>query len=313
MQSSTRTILLSLITLALLTARTGIAVAQEDQKAVDETVLAALAPDDDPDEPLSGFYDTADLSLVITGGNSSTTTFGLHNLAEYYWEPSSLRFNFGGLVTDSRPPEERTAVETGDGGFEVIEGDRQKTAENYFANLRYDYSLSDRVYAFTIGGWERNPFAGFNDRWQAALGLGWIAIGKDRTKLDVDLAGTWTSESPVLGGTNDFGGLRLAYAFEQHVAEKTLFLSTLVLDQNLQNTDDLRADWFNAIEVSITDLIFLRTSFRILWRNDPLYETLPLYDASGNPVVDGGGNQVEVPSQLNSTDTYFVTSLVLKM
>ncbi len=313
MRVTTRTLLLSLITLALLGTRAGVATAQDDRAAVDETVLAALAPDDDPDEPLSGFYDTADLSLVITGGNSSTTTFGLSNLAEYYWEKSSLRFRFGGLSTDSRPPEDRTAVQTGDGGFEVVEPDKQKTAENYFANLRYDYSLSDRVYAFTIGGWERNPFAGFNDRWQAALGVGWVALDKERTKLDVDVAGTWTSENPVLGGTNDFGGVRLAYAFEQHVTEKTLFLSTLVLDQNLKNTDDLRADWFNAIEVSITDLIFLRTSYRIMWRNDPLYETLPLFDASGNPVVDGGGNQVEVPSQLNSTDTYFVTSLVLKI
>lgn len=313
MRASTRTLPLLLITLALLGTWTGVATAQDDRSAVDETVLAALAPDDDSDEPLSGFYDTADLSLVITGGNSSTTTFGLSNLAEYYWTKSSLRFDFGGLSTNSRPPEDRKAVETGDGGFEIVEPARQTTAESYFANLRYDYSLSDRVYAFTIGGWERNPFAGFDDRWQGALGAGWIAIDKDRTKLDIDVAGTWTSESPVVGGKNDFGGVRLAYAFEQHVAEKTLFLSTLVLDQNLNNTDDLRADWFNAIEVSITDLIFLRTSYRIMWRNEPLFESLPLYDAAGDPVLDGGGNQVEVPSQLNSTDTYFVTSLVLKI
>ena len=37
----------------------------------------------------------------------------------------------------------------------------------------------------------------------------------EKTKLDVDIAGTYTSESPVLGQKNDFGGLRLAYGFEQ--------------------------------------------------------------------------------------------------
>jgi len=291
----------------------GNAVAQEDRSAVDETILTSLKPADDPDEPLSGFYDTADLSIVITGGNSAATTFGLRNLAEYYWEKSSLRFDLGGLSTQSRSREDRVAVETGDGGFEVVEAERQKTAENYFANLRYDYSLSERWYTFAIGGWSRNRFAGYDDKWQGALGVGWIAIDTEKTKLDLDIAGTYTSESPVLGEKNDFGGLRLAYGFEQHIAESTIFLSNLVLDQNLKETKDLRADWFNALEISITDLVFLRTSFRILWRNDPLFETLPLYDSSGNPVLDGNGDPVGVPSQLEPVDTYFLTSLGLKI
>ena len=288
------------------------AIAQEDRSAVDETILSSLQPADDPDEPLSGFYDTADLSLVITGGNSSATTFGLRNLAEYYWKKSSLRFDLGGLSTQSRSRDDRVAVETGDGGFEVVEAERQKTAENYFANLRYDYSLSERWYTFAIGGWSRNRFAGYDDKWQGALGVGWIAIDTEKTKLDLDIAGTYTSESPVLGQKNEFGGLRLAYGFEQHIAESTIFLSNLVLDQNLKETKDLRADWFNALEISITDLVFLRTSFRILWRNDPLFESLPLYDSAGNPVLDGNGDPVSVPSQLDPVDTYFLTSLGLK-
>jgi hypothetical protein len=302
-----------LVALALLSGTSGIAIAQEDRSAVNETVLASLKPADDPDEPLSGFYDTADLSLVITGGNSASTTFGLRNLAEYYWETSSLRFDLGGLSTESRSRDDRVAVETGDGGFEVVEAERQKTAENYFANLRYDYALSERWYTFAIGGWTRNRFAGFDDKWQGALGLGWIAVDAEKTKLDLDLAATYTSETPILGDRNDFGGLRLAYAFEQHLAESTVFLSNLILDQNLKETDDLRADWFNAIEISISELIFLRTSFRILWRNEPLFEALPLYDQSGEPVLDGNGDPVSVPSQLDPVDTYFLTSLVFKI
>jgi putative salt-induced outer membrane protein YdiY len=313
MRTTRRTTLLSLLALALLAGWSEIAIAQEDRDAVNEEVLGALAREDDPDEPLRGFYDTADLSLVITGGNSAATTLGLRNLAEYYWETSSLRFDFGGLSSESRSRDDRVAVETGDGGFKVVEADRQKTAENYFANLRYDYALSDRWYTFAIGGWDRNRFAGFDDRWQGALGVGWIAVDKDRTELDLDIGGTYTSESPILGGTNEFGGVRLAYAYEQHLTENTSFLSTLVLDQNLNNTEDLRADFFNAIEVSITELIFLRASFRVLWRNDPLFETLPLFDESGNPVLDGSGNQINVPSQLDPVDTYFLTSLVLKI
>ena len=313
MRLAIRTLSSAYLALAFVAGQSGIAIAQQDRSAVNDNILGSLMPEDDPDEPLSGFYNTADLSLVITGGNSAATTFGLRNLAEYYWEKSSLRFDLGGLSTESRSRDDRVAVETGDGGFEVVEAERQKTAENYFANLRYDYALSERWYTFAIGGWTRNRFAGFDDKWQGALGVGWIAVDKERTKLDLDIAGTITSEKPILGETNDFGGVRLAYAFEQHIADNTMFLSTLVLDQNLKETKDLRADWFNALEISITELIALRTSFRILWRNDPLYETLPLYDQSGNPVLDGNGDPVSVPSQLDPVDTYFLTSLVLKI
>jgi len=313
MRLAIRTLSSAYLALAFVAGQSGIAIAQQDRSAVNDNFLGSLMPEDDPDEPLSGFYNTADLSLVITGGNSAATTFGLRNLAEYYWEKSSLRFDLGGLSTESRSRDDRVAVETGDGGFEVVEAERQKTAENYFANLRYDHELSERWYTFAIGGWTRNRFAGFDDKWQGALGVGWIAVDKERTKLDLDIAGTITSEKPILGETNDFGGVRLAYAFEQHIADNTMFLSTLVLDQNLKETKDLRADWFNALEISITELIALRTSFRILWRNDPLYETLPLYDQSGNPVLDGNGDPVSVPSQLDPVDTYFLTSLVLKI
>ena len=313
MRLAIRTLSSAYLALAFVAGQSGIAIAQQDRSAVNDNILGSLMPEDDPDEPLSGFYNTADLSLVITGGNSAATTFGLRNLAEYYWEKSSLRFDLGGLSTESRSRDDRVAVETGDGGFEVVEAERQKTAENYFANLRYDYELSERWYTFAIGGWTRNRFAGFDDKWQGALGVGWIAIDTEKTKLDLDIAGTYTSESPVLGEKNDFGGLRLAYGFEQHIAESTIFLSNLVLDQNLKETKDLRADWFNALEISITDLVFLRTSFRVLWRNDPLFETLPLYDQSGNPVLDGNGDPVGVPSQLDPVDTYFLTSLGLKI
>ncbi len=286
---------------------------QEDRAPVDESALSVLAPEDDPEEPLAGFYDTADLSIVITGGNSSATTFGFRNLAEYYWPTSSLRFDIGGLSTDARSNEDRVAVGTGLDDFEVIQPERKKTAENYFANLRFDHDLSERWYTFAIGGWNRNRFAGFDNRWQGALGVGWVAVDTDRTTLRLDVAGTYTSESPIIGERNDFAGVRFGYDYTQHLSEKSNFYSVLILDENLKNTGDLRADWYNAIEFSITDLIFLKTSYRIQWRNEPLFEALPLFDSNGDPVLTPEGEPVSVPSQLNSTDTYFLTSLVFKI
>ena len=158
-----------ILTIVSLMGASGDLVAQEDQAVIDDTVLGTLAPED-TDEPLQGFYNTADLSIVITGGNSSATTLGLRNLAEYYWTSSSLRFDLGGLRTDARSRDDRVAIGTGQDDFFVEEAERQRTAENYFANLRYDHDLSERWYLFGIGGWDRNQFAGFDSRWQGALG-----------------------------------------------------------------------------------------------------------------------------------------------
>ena len=77
MRLAIRTLSSVLLGLALLSGWSGIAIAQQDRSAVDDSLLGSLKPADDPDEPLSGFYNTADLSLVITGGNSAATTFGL--------------------------------------------------------------------------------------------------------------------------------------------------------------------------------------------------------------------------------------------
>ncbi|MCL7956506.1 MAG: DUF481 domain-containing protein [marine benthic group bacterium] len=313
MRKLSRPALMAALAMAMTIGQVRTAYGQENRAPVDEDALNVLAPEDDPEEPLDGFYDTADLSIVITGGNSSATTFGFRNLAEYYWPTSSLRFDVGGLSTDSRSNEDRVAVGTGETDFEVIEPERKKTAENYFANLRFDHDLSEHWYTFAIAGWNRNRFAGFDNRWQGALGVGWFAVDTDRTKLRLDVAGTYTSEDPTLGATNEFAGVRFGYDYTQHLSEKSSFYSVLILDENLKDTGDLRADWYNAIEVSITDLLYLKTSYRIQWRNEPLFEALPLLDSNGDPILTPGGDPVRVPVQLDSTDTFFLTSLVFKI
>jgi putative salt-induced outer membrane protein YdiY len=285
--------------------------AQEDIHGAAVDALTAPAADDE--EEKAGFYDTADLSLVITGGNSSATTLGAKNLAEYYWPRSLLRFDVGGLRTDAANREDRIAVGSGPGDFEIVEPERTTTAEAYYATLRYDFKLTDRWYTFAQGGWDRNTFAGYDNRWLGALGAGWIAVDREKMTLKLDLAGTFTSEEPVFGETREFAGLRFAYDYLHHLTSNTDYVSTLTVDENLKDTDDLRADWYNALQVSISEKVALKTGLRLLWRNQPLEEGVPLFGTDGSPIVDGDGNQVQVPYELDPLDTIFTTALVLKI
>lgn len=276
-------------------------------------IAGPLEAQEAEEEERLGFYDTADLSLVITGGNSSATTLGFGNVAEYLWTRSALRFDVGGIRTDARDSENRFAVGTGPGDFEIIEPESETTAEAYHAMLRYDYKLGERWYTFGQGGWDRNTFAGFDNRWSGAAGLGWIAFDREKMILKFDLAGTFTSEEPVFGESAEFAGIRFAYDYLHHLTSSTDYISLLVVDENLDDTGDLRADWYNAVEVAISEKLALKSGLRLLWRNQPLSQGLPLVDPAGTPIEDGSGNQVLVPYELDALDTIFTTALVLTM
>ncbi|MFO7588354.1 MAG: DUF481 domain-containing protein, partial [Gemmatimonadota bacterium] len=170
-----------------------------------------------------------------------------------------------------------------------------------------------RWYAFGQGGWDRNTFAGFDNRWLGTAGVGWLAIDRGNMILKFDLGPTFTSEDPVFGATREFAGVRLAYDYLHRLTSSADYVSVLVVDEDLDDTDDLRADWLNAIEVAISDRVALKSGLRVLWRNQPLSQGPALFDADGTPIDDGSGSQVLVPYELDDLDTMFTTALVLKL
>jgi len=50
--------------------------------------------------------------------------------------------------------------------------DGQKTAERYFTDLRADYVISERWYAYGLGSWLQDKFAGFENRYGIGPGIG---------------------------------------------------------------------------------------------------------------------------------------------
>ena len=143
-----------------------IAVAVTAMGAALWTTGAPLQGQDDEKE-LGWFY-TAEVSLLLTAGNAEASTLG-------------LRFNAGGLRTESSKTT-RTAVGTTT-DFQVNEeSESEVTAQNYYVRGRYDYAFSDRFFAYAGTGWERNTFAGFDNRASFAGGLGNIWVEKEQSR-----------------------------------------------------------------------------------------------------------------------------------
>lgn len=262
---------------------------------------AALAAQDER-EP--GWYEQAELTLVLTAGNTQSSAFGLNNRLERLFPSSRLTFDAGGLRIESGTTE-RTAVGTPDDFVVAEETDTETTAENYFATLRFDRELSGRSYAYGSGGWVRNRFAGVDNRWTGAAGVGYRLIDGEHTTWTADLGATVTSEDPIAGETDSFAGLRLTWDLGHRLTQTTRFTSKLVVDENLSETEDLRAEFDNAIAVDISDALALKTGLKLLFDNLPSLAEVDLFAAPGGPVT----GTVLVP--LDEVDTQLTVALVV--
>jgi len=135
----------------------------------------AAAPVRAQDKPAGGagaWSDAAEFGYVATAGNAQSTTLGFKKTLGRKWERSSFELKTGG-VRVSATTTTRTAVGPGPATFVVIEEkDTALSAENYFLNGRYDRTISGRAFWFAGGGWTRNRFAGVQNRYEAAGGIG---------------------------------------------------------------------------------------------------------------------------------------------
>ena len=270
-------------------------------------MLVAPAVAQDEEREL-GWAFTAELGSLWTGGNQETFTLAMDGTLEYTWPKSRFRFEGGGFSSESSLTT-TTAVGTGQDDFQLFEETvTEKTAEAYYSKARYDYNISEKFYLFGGVDWLRNTFAGIDSRFLTSAGAGnlWVDNGKIRFSTDYSVTYTFEEEVVTNPFTNsNFPGLRFAYDFDWQLTVSTKFESELVSDFNLDNTDDIRVNWYNGLPIDISSVLAFKPSIRLMWRNDPALQEVPLFDAGGNPI----GN---VFTPLQELDTFFNLSLIFK-
>jgi putative salt-induced outer membrane protein YdiY len=256
-----------------------------------------------------GWAFEAELGSLWTGGNQETFSLAADGKLEYVWPVSRFRFELGGFTTESSLTT-TTAVGTGQDNFQVFdETVTEKTAETYYSRARYDREVGSTFYVFGAGDWLRNTFAGIDSRFLVSAGGGNLWVDGDRVRFSTDYALTYTFEENVVGDpdpTSSFAGLRMAYELDWSLTESAAFESALTADLNLDNTDDIRIDWRSGLPIDISSVLALKPGIRLLWRNDPALEAVPLFDAPG------GTQMGTVLTPLEKLDTYFNVALVFK-
>jgi putative salt-induced outer membrane protein YdiY len=267
--------------------------------------VPAFAQDDERE---LGWAFTAELGSLWTGGNQETFTLAVDGTLQYMWPKSRFLFEGGGFSSESSLTTS-TAVGTGQDDFQLFsETVTEKTAEAYYSRARYDYNISKKFYVFGAGDWMRNTFAGIDSRFLTSAGAGNLWVDNGRMRFSTDYSFTYTFEESVVtnpANNANFPGFRLAYELDWQLTESTKFESGLTGDFNLDNTDDIRVNWYNGLPIDISSVLAFKPSIRLMWRNDPALQEVPLFDAGGNPI----GN---VFTPLQELDTFFNLSLIFK-
>ena len=252
---------------------------------------------------------TGQLSAVLSRGNSETTTFGLGATARREWERDKLLFEAGWVQVETGTIT-RTAVGSED-DFEVERSvANAKTAENMFVRGRYDRRLSEKWFAYGALDWMRNTFAGIDSRFLVAVGGGTQWIESDRVDFSTNYAFTYSFQDDVVENPfvkTSFPGIRLGYDYRNQLTTSTEFTSKLVADQNLNEGKDQRVEFLNSIVVDINDILALKPSRLLQWRNQPSLSEVPLFTPGG---VDTG---LTVLAPLRKLDTQFTLALVLSL
>jgi hypothetical protein len=250
-----------------------------------------------------------ELTAVLSQGNSVATTLGFGATVRRRWSKDALRFEAGGVRVETGRVSRR-AVGTPDAFSVERDVDTEKTAEASFLRGRYDRTLGDRVFVYGGADWLRNTFSGIESRLLLALGGGTQWADGDVTRFSTNYAFTYTFEEDVVENPflqTDFAGVRVGWELWRRVSESSQFESVLVSDLNLQEGDDLRLDLTNSLQVAINDVIALKPSLQLLWRNQPALTEVPLFTADGVAT----GSSVQAP--LRKLDTLFRMALVLTL
>lgn len=248
--------------------------------------------------------DTAEFSYVVTAGNSETDTLGFKDKLWRKWERSSFEINAGGVRAEST-----TIVRTASGtqtDYTIRKDETTAvTAQNYFANGRYDRKITDRFFWFVGTGWDRNTFAGIQNRYTGVGGVGNTWIDAERVKFRTDYSVTYTNEKDVVDNPNfkaNFSGLRVSSNFMHKIGATSAFNNDLVLDENLDDTSDFRANMISSLTATMNARLALKVSLQWLYDHQPAFVAVDLLNSAP---------PVKVLAQLDDLDTIFTASLVL--
>ena len=196
-----------------------------------------------------GWHLTGNLGYVQTSGNTKLSTV-----------------NLGDKLT-FRP--NHTLLFTQTAAFIYGYNDSTETANQTLASLRGDYFLNARLSVFGLAGYERNPFAGIDQRFEESVGMSFFAVKQPKNELQVDF-GAGLNQQTNLGVETDFSFARLAPRFKHNFTGKAYLEESIEMIENLDDTGDLRSMSLTSLVAPVTSGIAIRFGYLMRYDAEPV-------------------------------------------
>ena len=232
-----------------------------------------------------GWYSNTDLSFVMTQGNSKTMNFGITADVTRQWLRTAWRNN-GSFVRNDVAEPTQTAVGSL-GNFEVETGPTVTKSERLFFKSDLERRVTERFFWNVAGNVERDVFAGLDYRAAGAAGVGYLWQKPDNSSLfRAGIAATYTSQQEVINDPeteDDFFGARLTLDGEKRFGDRlqNSFTSNLIVDENLQDTEDLRFNWQNGLTAAMNQRVALKFGVGLIYDNQPQLVDVALFNING--------------------------------
>jgi len=257
------------------------------------------------EEKKKRWTNATDLSLVVTEGNSNTSTFGLKNNFQWKWEKARLRWK--------------------------LESTRSDEADDRFLQV-YDRTIRGNVAWNAGASWDQNIDAGILSRtilFGGITNVFWIE--KDELEFNITYGLSHTDreeDSPDPSKDDRYAGLRFTWDYLNKWGSVTTYENDLTSNMSLSNTNDWHFNMTNTLSVAMSKKLAIRVSLQWLYANEPALEDVDvvvrvdLIDPDGIPgngdeyfiTVDSGGAEfvaAEDRVRKEQLDTIFRTSLVI--
>lgn len=199
--------------------------------------------------PPKPFSDTMEGAYGETSGNTDTKTLRGSNSLTLFREPYALTLRASAYLTKFR---------------------NATVAEWYSGDGRIDRRMGERLYVYALGGWERNRFAGVENRAQGNAGPGALLLYTRRHSLRLEPGlGHFNEERTDRSIVNALQG-RASLDYQLAITESSRFRQELEGYYNIDHPRDHRARSASTLYMAFNKVIGVQWSYTYLYRGAPI-------------------------------------------
>jgi hypothetical protein len=277
--------------------------------------LAATLAAEEEEEKL-GWYNSGELGLALTTGNSNFANANLGYKLKKKWKNAAFNFQTG-MVRNSNDDDRfaECVVSPCDpnnpADFIVRRPSLALDDEILWLRGNYNRKITEKFFWNAGAGWERNTNAGIDSRTNVFGGVGNVWYDGEKTKFSTDYGLSYVDQQDEIDDptTDDtYPAARFSSDYTQSFGESTRYDNDFIVFGNLSDLDDFNFSMVNGLTVDMTGYLAIKIGLTFLYDNVPSLEEIDLFDPnSPTPGIPVG--TITTPNE--ELDTIFTVSLVV--